>query len=109
MALPVIIIITKIDLLPEEDQLLFIRQIKFVIKYECNSSRCPLLTKSQEDIVMFSRTMEESIIPIFLVSNKSGSGLDFFINYLNMLPEIRNTVDVNEGSPVQVSFNLIVV
>lgn len=103
MELPIIVIVTKIDFLPEEDQLQFLNQLNYVIKKECKSNRNPLVTRSQEDIVMFSRIMKESIVPIFLVSNKTGSGLNLFINFLNILPEIKTSSQDENSSSVQVS------
>jgi elongation factor 1-alpha len=85
MELPVIIVVTKIDLLDNEDQTIFLNNLNYIIKAQ-KCKKNPLVAKSQEDIVMFSRLMRESIIPIFLVSNKSGKGLDLFINFLNVLP-----------------------
>lgn len=107
MELPIIVIVTKIDFLPEEDQLQFLNQLNYVIKKECRSNRNPLVTRSQEDIVMFSRIMKESIVPIFLVSNKTGSGLDLFINFLNILPDIKTSSQNDSNSTVQVSLTFI--
>lgn len=40
-----------------------------------------------EDVVLCSKTIqEEGISPIFLVSNKTGKGLDLFTAFLNILP-----------------------
>lgn len=41
--------------------------------------------------MLCSRTIqEESICPVFLVSNSSGKGLDLFLSFLNLLP-IKNS------------------
>lgn len=85
MNLPVVIIITKIDMISEEDLNLFLYNLNYIIKSE-KSKKNTLVAKTKEDIVMFSRLMKENIIPIFLISNVTGKGLDMFINFLNILP-----------------------
>jgi elongation factor 1-alpha len=99
MELPVIIIVTKIDLLAEEDQLLFLNNLNYVIKAQ-NSNRNALVAKTQEDIVMFARIMKESIVPIFMISNKTGHGLNLFVNFLNVLPV---NIPDDKNAEVQVS------
>lgn len=85
MDLPVIIIVTKIDLLAEEDETSFFNNLNYYIKAQkCN--RNALRVKTEEDIVLFSRMLKENIVPIFMVSNKSGIGLGLFTNFLNLLP-----------------------
>ena len=99
MELPVIIIVTKIDMLAEEDQLLFLNNLNYVIKAQ-NSNRNALVAKTQEDIVMFARIMKESIVPIFMISNKTGHGLNLFVNFLNVLPV---NIPDDKNAEVQVS------
>lgn len=107
MNLPVMIIVTKIDLLLEEDKNIFLNNLNYIIKLQM-SKKNPLVTKNQEDVVMFSRLMKESIIPIFLVSNKSGKGLDLFINFLNVLPSNNSSlVDYNSKSNIQFDIHSI--
>lgn len=103
MELPVILIVTKIDLIAEEDQTLFLNNLNYIIKAQ-KLNKNALVAKSQEDIVMFSRIMKESIIPIFLISNKTGFGLNLFINFLNILP--ANIPD-NINEDIQVRLILI--
>jgi elongation factor 1-alpha len=102
MDLPVLIIITKIDLLEEDDQSLFLNNLYYIIKAQ-KSKKNPLVAKNQEDIVLFSRSMIENIIPIFLVSNKTGKGLDLLINFLNVLPtKIPDLTEYDKRSNIQV-------
>lgn len=107
MDLPVIIIVTKIDLLDEEDQVIFLNNLNYVIKAQ-KSKKVPLVTKTQEDIVMFSRIMNENIIPIFMISNKTGKGLNMFINFLNVLPSKCNVDDLNKQGKIQVRINSLI-
>jgi GTPase len=101
MNLPVVIIVTKTDLLATEDQESFLKDFKRIL-IDLNSKRNPLVTKTQEDIVMFSRNMQEPIVPIFFLSNKTGAGLELFRNFLNILPTNLPQEEINNTS-VQVS------
>ena len=102
MDLPVIIIVTKTDLLDEEDKITFLNNLNFIIKAQ-KSKKVPLVTKTQEDIVMFSRIMNENIIPIFMISNKTGKGLNMFINFLNVLPSNFTQESEEKHNKIQVS------
>jgi elongation factor 1-alpha len=64
--LPIITVITKIDMINEEDVYDIIE--KFVYLYKSEKKVNPLIAKTQEDIVTFSRNLKENILPIFLVS-----------------------------------------
>jgi elongation factor 1-alpha len=86
MNLPIIAIITKVDLVNSEDLYDLINNFKVILKAE-KKGKNPLIAKNSDDIVTFSRNASEGILPIFLVSNKVGTGLDLFINFLNLLPE----------------------
>lgn len=90
--LPIFIIVTKIDLV--EDLSGFLSNLNFLIKQQ-KKMKNPLVVKSKQDIVMFSKMLKESIIPIFLMSNVKGEGLDLFLNFLNVLPMKQDIDDIN--------------
>jgi GTPase len=49
-----------------------------------------IVIRNEEDVVLCSRTiLEENICPVFLVSNSTGTGLEHFLSFLNLLP-IKN-------------------
>ena len=94
MDLPIFITVTKLDLLSSEDQYLFLKNLNYVIKAQ-KKKKNSLVAKNQEDIVMFSRMLRESIVPIFLISNTTGQGMDLLINFLNILPLYKNEYNTN--------------
>ena len=90
---PVIVIITKVDLVNEEDIKIVLCNFNTVLKKE-KSGKNPLVVNDKEDIVNFANNINECIMPMFLISNKSGFGLDLLNNFLSILP----TVDNNGGT-----------
>jgi hypothetical protein len=85
MNLPMISIITMADLLNENDIDELIKNFKLLIK-NLKLKKVPLIIKSFEDICLFSRNLNENIHPILIISNKSGSGLNYLTNMLSLLP-----------------------
>ena len=47
---------------------------------------------------MFSLNMNEGIIPIFLISNKTGEGLDYINNIFSILPNKENEMLNNKNN-----------
>lgn len=92
MKLPLIIIITKIDLINPSDLSNILPYLKTILKSQ-KSRKNPLLVQSKEDVVMFAKNMDEAIIPVFLVSNKTGIGLDYLNNFLSILPLLPKQTD----------------
>lgn len=86
MNLPIVALITKVDLINLDDLYDLLNNFKTILKSE-KKGKNPLIAKNSDDIVTFSRNVSEGILPIFLISNKTGAGLDLFINFLNLLPE----------------------
>ena len=64
MNLPIITIITKIDLIDADDLKLLISNLKEIHKLY---KKTKIVVESKEDIVLCSRILEEPIFPIFLV------------------------------------------
>jgi GTPase len=85
MQLPIITIITHVDLLNKSELEEFIKLYKTQIK-NLRFSKVPLVVNNIDDLILFSRNLEENILPIFLLSNKSGFGFDYIINFMNLLP-----------------------
>lgn len=104
MKLPLVIIITKTDLINNNDISIILNNLKKVL----NSIKCkkkPLLVKSKEDVVSFANNMNEAIIPLFLVSNTTGIGLDYISNFLSVLPLIKD-IDISDEDIYSKSTNL---
>jgi GTPase len=96
--IPVIVVFTKIDLINENDRsnILFIFG-KVLKKFKCGKN--PLVVKNKDDIVMFSSNMNEGIMPIFLLSNKTGEGLDYLNNFFSILPnKEENKINTNKNN-----------
>jgi GTPase len=98
MNLPLIVVFTKIDLLNLEDDYYLLNNFKAILKQE-KKGKNPLLVKNIDDIVNFSRNMEEGILPIFMISNTKSKGLNLFTNFLNLIPEINKDIK-NPNFPI---------
>jgi GTPase len=86
LGLPIVTIITKVDLINEDDLADLLNNFKCILKAQ-KKGKNPLLVQDKNDIVTFSRNITEGILPVFLISNKKGIGLDLFINFLNLMPD----------------------
>lgn len=85
MQIPIITIITKIDLINEEQQKLFIKEFKSTV-LKLKIERVPIVMKNNDDVVLFSRNIQEkNLMLTFLVSNLQWDGLNLFKNFLSML------------------------
>lgn len=70
MNLPIVAIITKVDLINQDDLCDLLNNFKLILKTE-KKGKNPLVAKNNDDIVTFSRNANEGILPIFLVSVES--------------------------------------
>jgi GTPase len=85
MQIPVITVVTMVDLLSKPQLDDFVKLYKNLIK-SLKMNKVPLVVSNVDDMVLFARNLEESIHPIFLLSNKNGFGIDYLINFMNLLP-----------------------
>lgn len=85
LKIPVITIITKSDLVSDEDLRDVLINFRESLKKE-KSGKNPLVAKDKEDVLTFVNNITEGIMPIFVLSNKTGTGLDYFNNFLSILP-----------------------
>ena len=87
--IPLIVVMTHIDLAKESQIDEILMQMKNSLKAEM-PDKIPIIIKTVEDIVLVSRTLfKENPIPIFMVSNLTGQNLDLFKGFLNLLPVIN--------------------
>jgi GTPase len=106
MDLPIVTIFTKIDMITdEEDKTTLLNNFKCILKSE-KKGKNPLVVKNKDDIVTFSQSINEGILPIFLISNKTGTGLDLFINFLNLLPASSDVEDSSSAAQ-DVQFDML--
>ena len=99
---PVITIINKIDLISEEELKQFVKKYKEIIKKlnsELNLQKIPKIIKNDEDVELFSRSMDEKeILVTFLVSTlKWEGGLILFKNFLRSLPKVNGIIYNNDN------------
>jgi GTPase len=85
LSLPVIVVITKIDLAPQEIKEATITSITKTIKKLSNSRKSAFMIKDCADAVTAS-TLLSHVCPVLCVSSVSGFGLDHLITILNALP-----------------------
>lgn len=86
MHIPIITIITKVDLVNEEEKKEIIQLFKITIS-KLKIGFVPLIMKNNDDIVLFSRNIQEkNLMLTFFVSNLQWGGLNLFKNFLSMLP-----------------------
>ena len=93
--LPVIAIINKIDLVSDSELEKTVRKYKETIK---KLKKIPIIIKNDEDVALFSRSMEEKeILVTFLVSTLTfNGGLNLFKNFLKSLPKLNETSYKND-------------
>ena len=85
MQIPIITIITKIDLINNEQKSIFIKEFKSTV-LKLKIERVPIIMKNNDDVVLFSRNIQEkNIMLTFLVSNLQWEGLNLFKTFLSML------------------------
>jgi len=86
LRLPMIFVITKIDLAPHKVKKI-IKDIQNLVKLPKINS-IPFLVKNLDDVVVASKVMPTGrVTPIFTVSNVTGEGLTLLQSFLNLLPQ----------------------
>jgi GTPase len=106
MNLPIITIFTKIDLILEEKINDLIQQFKSIVT-KLKLNRVPLKMKTNDDIVLFSRNIQEkNIMPIFLISNIQWDGLNLLKSFLSMLPVNSLTDELRSIEEEKVEVNI---
>ena len=97
IGVPIITIISKIDLITEEELKIVVENYKNTINKlneELNIKKEVIFIQSDEDVEKRSRKMKEKIILTFLLSNlKWEKGLTLFSNFLRALPEVNKFDD----------------
>jgi len=84
--IPLIIVITKIDICPPQILEQTIKQITRILKSP-GAKKVPVFIKSHEECVnTATHIVSQRICPIFQVSNVTGENLDLIRTFLNILP-----------------------
>ncbi len=93
MNLPIVCIVTKIDLVSEDNKKTILNDLKHYTN-KLGLNKVPIVMKTNDDIVLFSRNIQEkNILPIFMVSNLKWDGLRLLKNFLSMLPVIDQSLE----------------
>jgi GTPase len=83
---PVLVVITKIDICPPQILKQTIDQITKILKSP-GARKIPIFIKNNTDVVNTAKQfVSERICPVFQVSNVTGEGLDYVRTFLNILP-----------------------
>ncbi len=86
LKIPVFIAVTKVDAASEVRLQETLQEIHRVLKLP-GVSKIPFLVKSMDDVAVAAKNMAGGrIAPIFLVSSKTGEGLELLTKFLNLLP-----------------------
>lgn len=83
---PVLVVITKIDICPPQILKQTVDQITKILKSP-GARKIPIFIKNKTDVVNTAKQfVSERICPVFQVSNVTGEGLDYIRTFLNILP-----------------------
>ena len=110
LSIPVIVVVTKIDLAPEGVRTATLAHINKILKSP-TCKKMPLLIRSTEDIIHVIRSglfAANQICPIFEVSNVTGQGIDFlrlFFNLARVPDAIRERWESNLNEPTEYQIN----
>ncbi|KAG0052893.1 hypothetical protein BGZ83_001978 [Gryganskiella cystojenkinii] len=98
LGVPVLVVITKIDMCPVNVLENTVKQLTKILK-SAGCRKIPMFVKSHEDVVVTAGNfVSDRICPIFQVSNVTGEGLDLLKNFLNVLPISQK---YNRDEPVE--------
>ena len=79
--------ITKIDISPEHVKEQTIAVISRLLKSNAAGRKMPTVIKTADDVVTAAKQIvNKKLVPIFLVSNVTGEGIDMLRQFLNLLP-----------------------
>lgn len=96
LKIPFFVVITKIDITPDEIKLRSIGELKKILKIP-GVSKVPMIIKDLDDTVISSRNIKnKAIVPIFLISSVNGTGLEQLEKFLHLLP-IPSDVQRNDN------------
>jgi len=86
LKIPIIAVITKTDITPKWVLKNTLEEIVSLLK-KPGLNKIPVLIKNLDDIILSAKNISSNrIVPIFIVSNVTGSGLDKLIEFLNVIP-----------------------
>jgi GTPase len=103
LKIPMIIIVTKIDMCPENVLDRTMNNVKKLLKGS-GVRKIPYLIKSEDDTILCSKNINtDNLVPIFKVSNVSGLNINLLSKFLNLLP---NNSQLFKNKNKHVEFNI---
>jgi GTPase len=102
LKIPFILVISKIDMCQDRKNILedTIKGINKFLNYP-GIRRIPLIVKTDEDILLSVKNIyNESIVPIFKISNVTAEGIDNLTNFFNILGK-RTINNINKENIVE--------
>lgn len=99
LRLPFFIVVTKIDLAPDNIRKETIARISRILK-SANVRKMPYMVKDEESVINCTKQMGQgtSIVPIFQISNVTGEGLDNLRLFMNLLPSRKEWSNMRNES-----------
>lgn len=86
LAVPVLVVVTKIDMCPPNILEGTMRQLMKILKSP-STRRTPMNIKGSEDVIVASQNfVAQRLCPIFQLSNVTGDGIDLLKSFLHLLP-----------------------
>ena len=86
LEVPFFIMVTKVDAAPHHKLQATLNSLQTLLK-SVGSNKVPLIVKCGDDsITAASNALKENVVPIFCVSNVTGSGMDMVKRFLHLLP-----------------------
>lgn len=102
LQVPVMVVITKIDICPPQILQQTITQLTRILKSP-GAKKIPIFIKNREDTIeAATQVISKRIVPVFQVSNVTGESLDLVRTFLNILPHHGN---YNTEGPFEFSVN----
>eukprot|EP00835_Amoeboradix_gromovi_P006891 NODE_931_length_3011_cov_0.275069.p1 type:complete len:559 gc:universal NODE_931_length_3011_cov_0.275069:566-2242(+) len=95
---PTFIVVTKIDLVSQEQIQIFLEAIKQQLQIPVINC-LPVIVNTEGDVLATSNKFQPGIVPIFCVSNVIGSGISLLEQFLNILP--HHTSSPNHSNPLE--------
>lgn len=86
LKVPIIIVVTKIDICPEHILKQTLDNLGKLLKMP-GSNKIPIIIRNDDDVVVSAKNLISGrIAPVFLVSNVTGENLDNLRKFLNLVP-----------------------
>jgi GTPase len=86
LKIPLIVVVTKVDICPEGVLQQTLSDITRILKMR-GVNKMPLMIKTDDDFISAVKSIAaDRIVPIFLVSNVTGKDLDLVRKFLNLVP-----------------------